>query len=185
MQIDRNIRSLVTMIDDFLDLARLDASRHGIAREEVDLLSVLDRVVENLMPLIESKSQQWSLRSPRIPLRVIGDLRRLHQVLSNLIGNAIKFTSNGGEVWATIDLTEHDVQLSIHDTGPGIDPDLTHQLFGRYQRADENVAGSGLGLMIVKEVVETLGGSVGVESTLGAGARFWIRLPRAVSTAAP
>jgi signal transduction histidine kinase len=77
-----------------------------------------------------------------------------------------------------VDVTGREVQISIHDDGPGVDPEVAMRLFQRYQRADDKVAGSGLGLMIVREIVEAHGGSVGVESKPGAGARFWVRLPR-------
>jgi signal transduction histidine kinase len=109
---------------------------------------------------------------------VMGDEKRLHQVLTNLIANAIKFTPSGGDISASLDISGRDLQISIRDDGPGIEPELATRLFQRYQRADANVAGSGLGLMIVREIVEAHGGTVGVESSPGAGARFWLRLPR-------
>ena len=178
-QIDHNLRSLITMIDEFLELASLDANTHRIERREVDMSAVLDHAVEQLMPLIEAKSHRFSRRSPRVSdMLVMGDEKRLHQVLTNLIANAIKFTPSGGDISASLDISGRDLQISIRDDGPGIEPELATRLFQRYQRADANVSGSGLGLMIVREIVEAHGGTVGVESSPGAGARFWLRLPR-------
>jgi signal transduction histidine kinase len=179
LQIDRNLRSLVAMINDFLELASLDGGRYRLERAEVDLTSLIDKAADDLAPLMEAKAHTWTIRS-KSPgqVKVVGDASRLHQALTNLIANAIKFTPDGGDISASVDVTAHDVQISITDNGRGIDPAVLTTLFQRYRRADQSVAGSGLGLMIVREIIEAHGGMVGADSTLGAGSRFWLRLPR-------
>ena len=107
-----------------------------------------------------------------------GDPKRLGQVLSNLIGNAIKFTPDGGAISTTIDAQASHVEVSILDTGKGVPPAQHGALFERFMRADHKVAGTGLGLAIVREIVEAHGGTAGVENLPERGARFWFRIPR-------
>ena len=120
---------------------------------------------------------------------MLADPRRLAQVLANLVGNAIKFTPHGGRIGLDHALVGDDiVEVSVSDNGRGIATDELAGLFDRYTRASSgaDVAGTGLGLMIVREIVEAHGGEVGVDSVLGEGSRFWFRLPlsRGVDAAA-
>jgi len=185
---DRNLKALVEMINDFLELARLDNVSYELQSADIDIEALLNETMENLRPQLEARRLVWcaGLVEPAI---VMGDPRRLQQVLTNLISNAIKFTGEGGKITTHIARHEHDVEISVNDTGRGIDPKSMSTLFDRYTRAggdDNKVAGTGLGLMIVREIVEAHGGSVGVESTLGVGSRFWFRMPRnAVRAARP
>jgi len=182
---DRNLKALVEMINDFLDLARLDNVTYELQSADIDIEALLNETMESLRPQLEARRQTWctGLVEPAI---VMGDPRRLQQVLTNLISNAIKFTGEGGTITTHIARHEHDVEISINDTGRGIDPKSMSTLFERYTRADEDskVPGTGLGLMIVREIVEAHGGTVGVESTLGVGSRFWFRMPRTASRTA-
>jgi two-component system phosphate regulon sensor histidine kinase PhoR len=100
------------------------------------------------------------------------------QVLSNLFSNAIKFTGVEGSIAAELAVFERFVEVAVVDDGAGIAPAQQVGLFQRYARAEHSVGGTGLGLMIVREIVEAHGGLVGVDSTVGAGSRFWFRLPR-------
>jgi signal transduction histidine kinase len=114
---------------------------------------------------------------------VAGDARRLAQVVSNLVGNALKFTPAGGEVHVQIDGTDDHVEVLVRDMGPGLAPELIPSLFQRYARPLEgrnDVPGTGLGLMIVKQIVERHGGQVAVQSTPGVGSTFGFKLPRRV-----
>jgi len=104
----------------------------------------------------------------------------LNQVFSNLIGNAIKFTGSQGVITTEVRRVNGGVEVSVSDTGRGIPKKALPTLFDRYTRAERGehaVPGSGLGLMIVREIVQAHGGSVGVESELGSGSRFWVLLP--------
>jgi two-component system phosphate regulon sensor histidine kinase PhoR len=178
-----SIQSLVSMINDFLEIARFESTLVNVERNSVDVSNLLDATMEGLLPLLESGSLQWQRRASATgaECQVTGDPRRLSQVFANLIGNAIKFTLPRGTITTSISCEPGWVEISVEDTGPGVPPQALPTLFDRYTRAagQETVAGSGLGLMIVREVVEAHGGNVGVESTVGVGSRFWVRLPSA------
>jgi two-component system phosphate regulon sensor histidine kinase PhoR len=112
----------------------------------------------------------------------VGDSKRLSQVFANLLGNAIKFTPPHGIITTGISCGAGWLEVVVEDTGHGVPPEALPTLFDRYTRASgagPEVPGSGLGLMIVREIVEAHGGSVGVDSILGVGSRFWVKLPSA------
>jgi signal transduction histidine kinase len=179
IKLQERLKSLVTMINDFLELASLEGASYRLHHAEVNLGTLIEEVVEEFRPLLERGGQSWTgIAGSAADATVSGDPKRLTQVLSNLIGNAIKFTPAGGQISAEIATTPHFVQVSVRDTGLGIAAPALATLFGRYTRAEHVVGGTGLGLMIVKEIVEAHGGVVGVESTLGQGSCFWMRLPR-------
>ncbi|MEY4575777.1 MAG: hypothetical protein RL701_480, partial [Pseudomonadota bacterium] len=184
-KMDRNLHLLVSMINDFLDLARLDNVGYELEIAPVDLAVLLEDTMADARPLLEARSLRWVAAGNEVT-SILGDARRLRQVLNNLITNAIKFTSEHGTITTTVASRDGDVEVSICDTGRGIAAEDLSKIFDRYtrgtQRTDE-VPGTGLGLMIVREIIEAHRGTVGVESTLGTGSRFWFRLPRAEVTA--
>jgi two-component system phosphate regulon sensor histidine kinase PhoR len=181
-KIDGNLKALVEMINDFLDLARLDNVRYELRSDDVDIGALIAECVENLRPQLDARA--ISLQSePGEPTFVIGDARRLHQVLTNLLSNAIKFTAERGTITTRVTRTEREVEVSVSDTGRGIAADKLSMIFDRYTRAGDtkdDIPGTGLGLMIVREIVQAHGGRVGVESKPGIGSRFWFSLPRGV-----
>jgi len=179
-KIDKNIQSLVGMINDFLDMARLEHAPIQLLREPVDVSVLLDTTMESTRPLLESSGLSWRRVAPANAqdCEIAADPKRLGQVLFNLLGNAIKFTPAPGTITTSVARNGEHVEVIVADTGPGIAPHELPTLFDRYTRAAAaSVAGSGLGLMIVREIVEAHGGSVGVESQLGHGSKFWVRLP--------
>ena len=179
-RIDSNVRSLVTMVNDFLELARLEASPEEVKRDAIDVGVLVEEAIDELRPLADANGQTivWAGAPPGA--LVIGDQRRLHQVVSNLVGNAIKFTPPSGKVTATVRVEGPLIEARIDDTGPGISPEALPTIFDRFSRAPQaqGVAGSGLGLMIARQIVEAHGGTIGVESRPGEGSSFWFRLPR-------
>jgi signal transduction histidine kinase len=181
-KIDGNLKALVEMINDFLDLARLDSVRYELRSDDVDIDALVAECVEDLRPQLDARA--ISLQSETAePAIVIGDARRLHQVLTNLLSNAIKFTAERGTITTRVACSEREVEVSVSDTGRGIAAANLPTIFDRYTRASEtkdDIPGSGLGLMIVSEIIQAHGGRVGVESTVGVGSRFWFRLPRAL-----
>jgi two-component system phosphate regulon sensor histidine kinase PhoR len=120
------------------------------------------------------------VEKPDRPALVSGDQRRLLQVVANLLGNAIKFTPPQGSIVVGVGIGEAFVETSFQDSGPGIEPSLLPTLFDRFTRGSDagGIPGSGLGLMIAREIVEAHGGTIGVKSQPGAGSVFWFRLPR-------
>ncbi len=182
-RMDRNLKALVEMINDFLDLARLDNATYELQSVDIDIEALMSETIESLRPHLEAQQLTWAAERAE-PAIVVGDPRRLQQVLTNLISNAIKFTPQGGTITTEIVRHDHYVEVAVRDTGRGIDEKSLPILFDRYTRAvgdDNKVPGTGLGLMIVREIVEAHGGTVGVESTVGVGSRFWFRMPRAAA----
>jgi signal transduction histidine kinase len=169
----------VALINDFLDFARMEEGVRRMERSRFDLGPLIEEVVDDFQPLVDSTHQELRIKTTA-QISVLGDRRRLQQVLTNLIANAIKFTPAGGTIVIRTALTGHWCEVHIEDNGPGIEPDVLPTLFQRYSRAPNrarHAEGTGLGLLIVREIVEAHGGTVGVESTQGKGSRFWFRIP--------
>jgi signal transduction histidine kinase len=178
-KMEANMRSLVALINDFLDFARMEEGAHKIERTRFDVGALIAEIVDDFRPLMESTRQEIRIEAAAL-IFVQGDRRRLQQVLTNLIANAIKFTPAGGTIVVRSVLVGPWCEVQIEDDGPGIEPEVLPLLFQRYTRAPKragNAEGTGLGLLIVREIVEAHGGTVGVESTLGQGSRFWFRVP--------
>jgi signal transduction histidine kinase len=197
-KMDGHMRNLVALINDFLDFARLEEASHKLERLPVDLASLVSEVVDEFKPLVENTRQQIFIEIKGGGVVVLGDRRRLQQVVTNLVANAIKFTPAGGNIIMRASTLRSDgtsgsgatgegdwCEVIVEDDGLGIPATILPTLFQRYTRAPNtpaDVGGTGLGLLIVREIVEAHGGTVGVESTPGQGSRFWFRLP--ASTAA-
>ncbi len=178
-KMEATLRSQVVLINDFLELARLETFGYKLGREPIDLRAVVDSTLEEAVPLIEAGRLHLRRDLGDAPARICGDKRRLAQVVSNLLGNAIKFTPPEGELIVEVTTEGDQIRTAITDTGPGITPEALPTLFGRFTRAKEShaVVGTGLGLMIVREIVTAHGGTVGVDSQLGKGSTFWFCIP--------
>lgn len=182
-KVEASLRSLVGMINDFLELARLEGVGYKIDRDPFDLSALVQETMEDFLPLLEKSELVWKQRGLDRKAVVSGDRQRLSQVVANLIGNAIKFTPAPGSVTTTVVVSDDHVEVSVEDTGRGIAADEIKDVFERYARSREvtrETAGTGLGLMIVREIVEAHGGVIGAESQVGKGSRFWFQLPRHV-----
>lgn len=181
--IESSGRGLMALIDDILDLAKLEAGHVELARDAVDLPELMASVRRLVSVLAAEKGLDLRLRvDPVAPLAVRGDLTRLRQILTNLATNAVKFTDRG---WVEIALepapAPATVRLSVVDTGIGIAAEDVPRLFERFSQLapvrTRSQGGIGLGLSICKRLVEAMGGSIGVDSTPGGGSRFWVDLP--------
>jgi len=172
-------KRLTRLLGDILDLSRIEAGRMEIQQEVFDLGDVLDSVAKLFGPPAEQAGLAFSSRiDPAVPKRLVGDSNRLHQVLNNLIGNAIKFTSNGFIKLRAYPLpSESDdtyrVLFTVSDTGIGIPEDKLETLFEAFTQAEisysKNFQGAGLGLSITKKLVELMGGDVSIDSETGKG----------------
>jgi signal transduction histidine kinase len=176
-KIQGGIHSLVRMINDFLDLAQFEGSSYRLIDQELDFCWIVESTLDELKPLADNRGISLSSSLPNRPVCLFGDSRRLAQVLNNLVDNAIKFTRPGGQVMVKVLLRDSEVVVRVEDTGPGIPPDELPTLWDRYVRGRTSAPGTGLGLLIVKEIVEAHGGAVGVESQVGQGSTFWFRMP--------
>ena len=179
-KMDGNMRRLVALINDFLDFARMEDAAHKMVRARVDLGDLLFEVIDEFKPVVESTRQRIEVDARLGVAVALGDKSRLQQVLTNLVANAIKFAPAGGVIALRARVRGFWCEVSVEDDGPGIAADLLPTLFKRYSRGPSGSgAGTGLGLLIVREIVEAHGGTVGVESAGGSGSRFWFRIPAA------
>ncbi len=177
-KLDASHEAMLALINDFLDVSRNEAGPSFASQAPVDLVALAGEVVAALEPLAAGRGQriEWA---PGAPMVVQGEARGLSQVLNNLIGNALKFSADGAAVRLGMERVGHQIRTTVRDAGPGIAPAAQPTLFDRFTRVSlpHDRGGTGLGLMIVRQVVEAHGGRVGVESALGAGSTFWFELP--------
>lgn len=175
------IRDLAQMVNDFLDISQMESAQFKIERERVEMSHVCASVYEEYRALAGARGLTLSLDAAS-SAPVVGDSRRLTQVVGNLVSNALKFTGAGGQVALRVRPDRGAVEVAVEDNGRGISPEAQRRLFQKYERVDNSSAkieGTGLGLVIVKEIVEAHGGTVGVTSVPGSGSTFWMRLPHA------
>ncbi len=182
---DRGVRTQVQLIDDLLDLNRIVSGKLRIETELLHIDAVLDAALETVTPQANALGITLGRGSKAQGLAIRGDFTRLQQVFWNLLTNAIKFSSRGGQVDVALERVDDLVRITVADSGQGIAPELLPYVFDRFRQADSSRTrrhgGLGLGLAIVKHLVELHGGSVQAESPgLGQGATFTVTLPAAV-----
>jgi two-component system NtrC family sensor kinase len=179
-RVHNSVQSITSLINDLLDLGRLEAGIDS-QREMIPLEGMLRYTLETLGLQINEKKQKVHLKLPDEDLpQIPGNPIRLSQMLDNLIGNAVKYTPEGGEIRIKVELHGDQVILHVSDTGPGIPPADQAHVFEKFYRGSnvpEGVGGSGLGLAIVKSIVDNHQGRIWVESVLGQGSTFTVVLP--------
>ncbi|MGV3742740.1 MAG: PAS domain-containing protein, partial [Burkholderiaceae bacterium] len=183
--ISRQVRHMRDLVDDLLDVSRVTRGLVTLEKNELDIKRIVSDAVEQVRPLIESKRHHLTMELARESAHVIGDQKRLVQVITNLLNNAAKYTPEGGNIHLTMETTEHEVILGVVDDGIGIAPGLQRQIFELFAQAertsDRSQGGLGIGLALVRSLVELHGGTVSCESRgVGKGSSFFIRLPRLV-----
>lgn len=174
---------LLQLVNDALDLARIEAGRLELDKQPFDLRQTMGEVVALMAPLAQNKNLAFNEEnaSPG-PMIVIGDVVRVRQVLLNLVGNAVKFTEAGSVTVRMQPLKPEGIRFEVSDTGPGINVEQQKRLFERFEQAEggrtaARYGGSGLGLAICQELTVAMGGHIGVESKIGMGSRFIVDLP--------
>jgi signal transduction histidine kinase len=180
--IERQAQHMGRLLDDLLDVSRISQGRIELRRELVDLVPIIKGSVEAVRPLNEIRRLELSVTLPTEPLWVQGDQTRLEQVLTNLLNNAAKYTDPGGQISLSAELRDGTVVVSIRDTGIGIAPDLLPRVFDLFvqgdRRSDRSGGGLGIGLTLVKKLVQLHGGTVEAFSRgSGQGSEFAISLP--------
>jgi PAS domain S-box-containing protein len=186
---ERQLRHLVRLVDDLLDIARISSGKVELKKEQADLEAVLASAVESSMPLLNAARHQLDVRMAEPGLLVIADTTRLAQVVSNLLNNAAKYTPDGGRIELVARRDGSDVVISVTDSGIGIAADslpLVFEMFTQVGRNRERSQGGlGIGLALVRRLVELHGGTVTAESAgVGRGSTFTVRLPLAHASAA-
>jgi PAS domain S-box-containing protein len=181
--IERNARAQSALINDILDVSRIITGQLNIRSQRVDLAPIVRATVETIRPAVEAKSISVVIPDAAAASAVSGDPDRLQQVIWNLVSNAVKFTPHGGRIEVDLEETDSMVELTVRDSGIGIDKQFLPHVFERFRQADSSAirsdSGLGLGLSIVRHLVELHGGTVAVESEgEGRGALFTVTLPR-------
>jgi len=168
------------LIQDLLDVATIEAGRLSVRTHAVDLAQLVEELGSQMRLGADVEGIDLTVSIPAELSLVEADRDRIHQVMSNLIGNALKFTPSGGQVTVTAEGTPGGVSVTVSDTGPGIEPEMKQHLFDRFWRGHTtNLRGAGLGLAIVKGILEAHGTGVDVETELGRGSAFSFILPTA------
>jgi len=177
--------TLLSLIEEILDFSKIEAGRIDLAARPFVLAAFVEEAVELLGPRAQAKGLEICCYvDERLPVRVVGDAARLRQVLFNLADNAIKFTDRGGvSIIVEPDTQPDAIAISVRDTGIGISGDDQARIFAEFEQADGGSArkygGTGLGLTISKRIIESMGGTIAIESIPGAGATFRVSIPLA------
>ncbi len=188
--IERQVLHLTRLVDDLLDVSRVSRGKVQLSKETLDLAGVVHQAVEICRPLIDSRGHSLELALPAAPVLVEGDGTRLAQVVANLINNAAKYTSEQGCIAVTLETdagAPGQAVIRVRDNGRGLDPEAIGNLFQLFYQVDRNLdradGGLGVGLALVRSLVELHGGTVEAASPgRGLGSEFIVRLPRAMRT---
>jgi len=181
--IDRQTDHLASLIGDLLDLARLESGRYALDKRPLALREVVDEVKQMLEVQAQLRDVHLEVDVPEDLPPILADRDLITSMVKNLIGNAIKFSYEGGKVQVTARKIEDRLEFCVSDQGVGIPPDALPHLFEKFYRprptVERAIGGTGLGLALTKEAVEAHGGTIDVESELGVGSRFTVRIPYA------
>ena len=184
--IDRQVKHMRRLLDDLLDVSRITRGKIELRREPVDLSAILTQAVETSRPLFDQRNHLLQLSVPDGEIMITGDAARLCQVFTNLLNNAAKYTPPGGQVWLTTERDEEQVRIRIRDTGVGMTPEVIEKAFELFAQGERSLdraeGGLGLGLTLVRELLERHSGNVSAHSAgLGQGSEFVVTLPLVVA----
>ena len=185
---ERQVNQMVRLIDDLLEVSRITSGKIELRKEAIEIASLVRTAVETSRPLIEAAGHQLVVALPPEPLTLHGDPVRLAQVFANLLNNAAKYTQAGGRIWFTIRREGASATVSVRDTGVGIPSDMLPRVFDLFRQIDRHAGqaqgGLGIGLTLVKSLVELHGGTVNAYSEgNGRGSEFVVHLPLAAEPA--
>ena len=182
----RSVAGMQGMIEELLDLARIEAGHMVLTRRDFDLTAVVADVLDLIRPIARGKNVELRESLPDAPVTVNGDRGRILQVLSNIVGNAVKFTDEGGSISVEASLRDGAARIDVRDSGIGIARDQLPHVFDRYwQGHAKHRHGSGLGLYIADGIIRAHGGSITVDSQLGVGTTVSLTVPGALRAAIP
>jgi CheY-like chemotaxis protein len=180
---DRQVQHLARLVDELLDVARISQGKIALNRESVDLAAVVAHSIETAQPFLDARRHQLQLRLPDAPLWLQGDFARLSQVVANLLHNAAKYSEDGSTIELQLAAELGEAVVTVRDHGIGIDAELLPHVFDLFTQGarslDRSQGGLGVGLTLVRRLVELHGGHVDAHSEgLGKGAEFRVALPR-------
>lgn len=187
--IERQVKHMVRLVDDLLDVSRVTRSKIELKKEPIEIAAVVRSAVEASRPLIEACNHRLAISLPVEPLTIEGDFVRLTQVVTNLLNNAAKYTARGGQIWLSAKKEDGEVVITVRDSGEGISAEHLSHVFELFMQVEHHAArmhgGLGIGLTLVKSLVELHGGKVSAASEgRGQGSRFEVRLPLQLGGAA-
>jgi PAS domain S-box-containing protein len=179
---ERQVAHMGRLLDDLLDVSRINRGWIELRKEVVDLAALVGRAVEAVRPLLEERRHELSVSLPPEPVRLSGDPTRLEQLLTNLLNNSAKYTDPGGQVWLTVERDRQEIVVRVRDTGIGIAADVLPRIFDLFVQGqhglDRSQGGVGIGLTLARRLVELHGGRIEARSPgLGRGSEFTVRLP--------
>lgn len=180
--INRQLYHLTHLVDDLLDVARITSGQIKLKKTIIDMRDIVKQATETLLPLLESRGHQLVVSMPQHPLPLEADPVRLTQVIGNLLDNAAKYTERGGRIELSVEQVEGDAVVTVRDTGIGIAAEMLPRIFDLFAQGDRSAnlaqGGLGLGLTLVRRLVEMHGGSVKARSDgIGLGSQFIVRFP--------
>jgi signal transduction histidine kinase len=179
---ERQVNHMVRLVDDLMEVSRITRGQIELRKEETDLATVIRSAVETSKPLIEAKGHQLAISLPPDPIPLYGDAIRLGQVLANLLNNAAKYTERGGQIWLAARRDADEAVISVRDNGIGLSAEMLPVVFEMFMQVDRSSnrseGGLGIGLTLVKNLVELHGGTIAAKSDgPGRGSEFIVRLP--------
>ena len=177
--VERQVAHLHRIIDDLLDVARVTEGKIDLQKRRIDVRTVIEDALSGMSPMLDAQGCSVSASMPSFDVWIDADPTRLHQVLSNLLTNAVKYTNQGGRIWLSVEADDEAVTVSVRDDGRGIAPDALPHVFELFMRGDAQAcAGLGIGLTVVRGLVELHGGTVIARSDgIGKGSEFVVMLP--------
>lgn len=178
--ISQNCERTITLAEDLLTQARIEAGLFRVNLQATDLKSLARQVVRGMKPLLAQKNQIIHLDYPQVLPHIQADPRLIQQALTNLLNNAMRHTSSGGRIYISISENDQAVSVAVTDDGAGMTSEERRKLFQRFASGRPLGNGTGLGLVIVKQIVELHGGRILVDTTLGQGTTFLFTLPRLI-----
>jgi PAS domain S-box-containing protein len=189
---ERQVQHMVRLIDDLLDVSRIMRGRIELRREAIELSTMIARAVETVHPILDAQGQELVVTTPPDPIWLDADPTRLVQIIGNLLNNAAKFSERSGRIWLTVERDDGEAVLRVRDEGAGIPADLLPHVFDLFVQGDRTLertrGGLGIGLTVVRKLVELHGGTISVQSDgAGKGSELTVRLPitRAAEQGAP
>ena len=187
--IERQVGQLKHLVDDLLEISRITTGRVQLRQERIVVSGIVKRAVETADPLIVQRRHELTVSLPPQPIWLHADAARLEQVVVNLLTNAAKYTDEGGHIWLTVQQEGDAVVLRVRDTGIGIAPELLPRIFDLFTQAerslDRSQGGLGIGLCLVRRLVDLHGGTVKAHSVVGQGSEFVVRLPVMLTSTPP
>ena len=182
--IERQVRHMIHLVDDLLDISRITRGKIELKRQRLDVRAIVARAIEIASPLLEQRQHHFDVETPDREIMIEGDEARLTQVLSNILTNAAKYTEPGGNITVEVSTVGREVAIAVRDDGIGVEPALLPKLFDLFvqgrQGSDRSSGGLGIGLTLVRTLTQLHGGVVDAKSPgLGKGSTFTVRLPLA------